>query len=125
MVFLLYFSAASRDLLQPWLVGEWPWQIEPAAPAASVREEPLPVPRSAEIALSKARALYAAGHLTDALRTVEGINAADPLFIDGERLRGEIQRALLSSVSRQISAPDGAPVPQATTFGSPPSSSRE
>lgn len=66
--------------------------IPPAAPEA------LPVVRGAETALARARSLYAGGHLRDALKAVERIDAGDALRPDADRLRGEIQRDLLASV---------------------------
>jgi hypothetical protein len=73
---------------------------------ASVRpaEDPLPVPRAAELALSRARGQFASGHAADALRTMALIPPSDPLRPDADRLRADIQRALLAA----------APVPLTT-----------
>jgi tetratricopeptide (TPR) repeat protein len=68
-----------------------------ATPAVSrLAEEPLPVPRSAELDLARARALLASGHPRDALRLVERVRPVDPLRAEADLLREEIQRALLS-----------------------------
>ncbi len=58
--------------------------------------EPLPVPRSAEILLVRARTLYDNGRLLDALRVLDGVPPADILRADADRLRGDIQRDLLA-----------------------------
>jgi len=64
-----------------------------AAPA------PLPIVRTADMVLDRARELYAGGHLHDALRLLDRIGAADPLRPDADRLRGDIQRDLLAAAS--------------------------
>lgn len=61
-------------------------------------ETPLPLPRSAELALERARERYATGHPLDALRLLAGIDVADPLRGEADRLRAEIQRSLLPPV---------------------------
>jgi hypothetical protein len=78
---------------------------------ASVRpaEDPLPVPRAAELALNRARGQFATGHAADALRTMATIPPTDPLHADADRLRAEIQRALLAA----------APVPVTTVPSTP------
>jgi hypothetical protein len=60
--------------------------------------EPLPIVRSGDIAYESARQLYAGGHLADALRALARIDIGDPLWSQGERLKGEIQRDLLATV---------------------------
>jgi hypothetical protein len=62
-----------------------------------VVEDPVPVPRVAELALSRARTQFAGGHAADALRTMTVIAASDPLNEEADRLRAEIQRALLAA----------------------------
>jgi hypothetical protein len=78
------------------------WFTDPgSAPAATPERtvvEPLPVVRTSEIALARARSLYADGHLRDALRTLERIDVADPMRPEADRLRGEVQRALLATM---------------------------
>jgi hypothetical protein len=66
------------------------------APALRTAEEPVPVPRSAELDLARARALLASGHARDALRLVEHVRSTDPLRAEADALREDIQRALLS-----------------------------
>lgn len=86
------------------------------APAVDVAEvgiapsvDPLPVVRGGAEAIVRARALYAGGHLSDALRALERIDVGDPARQDAERLRGEIQRDLLALVRQ---APASAAAPQ-------------
>jgi tetratricopeptide (TPR) repeat protein len=79
------------------------WFTDPAVSPVAAPErtaiEPLPVVRSSEIVLTRARSLYADGHLRDALRTLERIDAADPVRPEADRLRADVQRALLAVAS--------------------------
>jgi hypothetical protein len=96
-------------VLAAW--GAWTWfqvddpsaalQAQPAATveAAAAVEEPLPVPRVAEMALGRAREQFAAGHAFDALRTLAVVGPGDPLAAEAGRLRADIQRALLSTAA--------------------------
>lgn len=63
-----------------------------AAPDAA---EPVPLVRPAEIALARARQLYADGRLRDALRTLDTIPPTDTLWPQADRLRADIQQVLL------------------------------
>jgi tetratricopeptide (TPR) repeat protein len=67
-----------------------------ATPVTEV-SEPLPVPSSAELSLSRARTLYEDGRLRDALVALEAIGQADPLRRDANELRAAIQRRLLEA----------------------------
>jgi hypothetical protein len=61
-----------------------------------VVQEPLIVPRSAETALERARALLESGRAYDALRAVDLVRPTDPLRDDADRLKAAIQRELLA-----------------------------
>jgi tetratricopeptide (TPR) repeat protein len=61
--------------------------------------EPLPVVRSVDAVLARARSLQARGKTREALRLVERIDPADPLRPQADRLRGELQRALLATIT--------------------------
>jgi len=69
-----------------------PIVVPPPAP-----EEPLPVLRTAELALMRARRQLAAGFPAEALRTLDAIGPADPLEGSALRLRADIDRVLLAS----------------------------
>ena len=60
------------------------------------REVTLPVPRRAEAALSRARALVSGGKLHDALPLLESIRPTDPERAEADRLRADVQRQLLA-----------------------------
>jgi tetratricopeptide (TPR) repeat protein len=83
-----------------WNFGPWgSLGAEPAAPGISIapsRDAALPLPRRAEMALARARALAAGGHLRDALSKLEAISLTDPEKGDADRLRADIQRQLLA-----------------------------
>ena len=89
-----FYVQDSRERTAPFLfLTDW----QGGTPAASrLAEEPLPVPRAAEVDLSRARALLASGHPRDALRLVERVRPVDPLRGEADALREDIQRALLA-----------------------------
>jgi tetratricopeptide (TPR) repeat protein len=108
--------ATSKDPLKPFLDLKL---ARPSAVKAVVRPpDALPLPRSAELALSKARSMYSAGQLKAALATLGDIGDADPLSPEADRLRGAIQRALLGY------PPQGAAGPDATRVEPAPGSER-
>jgi hypothetical protein len=80
------------------------WMIElrgtPAAAVQQTAPDPLPLVRTPEMLLARARDLYTGGHLRDALRTLDRIDVGDPLRSEADRLEGEIQRDLLNDVRR-------------------------
>lgn len=87
------------------------WAGEPrgAAPAAGARPSPpLPYPLASDLAVRRARTLFARGHLHEALAALETVPAADPRFAEAERLRADVQRALLATIG-QPAAPPSAP----------------
>ena len=76
------------------------WFGNQEAPAASVtsstlHESAFPLPRRAEIALGRARALALRGRLHEALSALDLVRATDAEKPDADRLRGDIQRQLL------------------------------
>jgi hypothetical protein len=89
--------AASWDALRPLMQLEWQWRPAATATSTAAVEERLPLPRAAELAIGHARTLMTTGHLQDALRALDGVTPADPLYPDAERLRATIQQALLSN----------------------------
>jgi hypothetical protein len=103
--------AASWDRFMPW------WQAEPARgaePSIAVEPDALPLPASSELVMSQARALMARGHLHEALRALDEVRLEDGRRAEADRLRAEIQAALLASISSSVpsgtagSGPDAA-----------------
>lgn len=85
------------------------WMIElrgsaPAAVTQPVSPEALPIVRTPDTVLSRAQDLYAGGHLRDALRALDRVDVGDPLRPEADRLRGQIQQALLAAVSGTAAA---------------------
>ena len=61
-----------------------------------MREQSLPPPRRGELLLNRARTLAAAGHLSDALTTLELIRPTESQKVEADVLRADIQRQLLA-----------------------------
>jgi len=119
-VMVVIVFAASRDWLGPFVTPGA--QTPPGTVSAALVQQPLPVPRPAELALDRARDLYASGYLKAALAALDGVSAADPLAPDANRLRAEIQGALIApSAERPAAGATGAagPLPEAGPAGAP------
>jgi hypothetical protein len=95
--------AASFDLLRPLV--DIPWRRPPVGAAATAAPEPLPMPRAATIAIARARGLYAAGRLKDALAQLELVPGGDPAVAEADQLRVDIQRRLLEAAGLSAVAP--------------------
>lgn len=100
------FAAASWDRLdwRAWL------PLEDAPPSAVLplpRDAAPPLPRRGELALTRARALAAGGHLHDALKALDAVRQTDPQKPDADRLRGDIQRQLLGLAAVGAQPPAG------------------
>ncbi len=79
-----------------------------ATSAIDVGPVSLPVPAASEAHLSRARQLFEAGKLPDALRVLDRIDQGDAAFTDAQTLRGRVQRELLAAAgpgSREATAP--------------------
>jgi hypothetical protein len=94
ILLVAFYLQDSRERTAPFLfLLDW----QAGTPAASrLPEEPLVLPRAAEIDIARARALFASGHPRDALRFVERVRQTDPLRPQADALREDIQRALLA-----------------------------
>ncbi len=96
-VTVIMLFAASSDLFGPLLSVDLRWRGTPSAAASAGPLEPLPVPRSAEAILGRARVLSASGRLKEALALLELVPSGDLLEAEALRLRADIQRSLLDS----------------------------
>jgi len=97
-MFLLAVGAvtiASWNRIRELIPVLTPGASEGLAPVR-LAEEPLMVPRSAETALDRARALFASGRPYDALRAIDLVRPTDPLRADADKLKAAIQRELLA-----------------------------
>ncbi len=78
---------------------------EPAMTPAAVASSVVPVLSSSDVALVRARTLYARGRLADALRALDRVAIESSLRTEADQLRVEIQRLLLSAdASRAVSS---------------------
>jgi hypothetical protein len=97
---ILAVAVAITMLVGGLPIGTWLSELQGDSANASVQAplaEPLPLVRTSEMLIARARTLYAGGHLHDALRTLDRIDIADPFRADADTLRAEIQRSLLAA----------------------------
>jgi hypothetical protein len=80
-------------------VRAWFLNVPAAILPTTVATEPLPVVRTADMELDRARSYYGGGHLYDALHLLDRIPSGDPIRPEADRLKGDIQRDLLTAAS--------------------------
>jgi hypothetical protein len=103
------YVVVARDRLAIWLGT--PVDSTAAAPLANLEPEPLPLPRVSEQTLTRARSLFARGHLHEALQALSAVGADDPLRRDADTLLIEVERALLDAAGvRAGSTPRPSPL---------------
>ena len=93
-----------------------PSSSSPAVSSGS--DQPLSVPRRGEMALARARAFAAGGHLRDALTSLDLVRPTDPQKEDADRLRADIQRQIM--VLSVLDAPAAEPPPAVAPANGPP-----
>jgi len=71
-------------------------------PVEASGSAPLPMPAASEAHLSRARQLFEAGKLPDALRALERIDPGDAAQGDAEALRGRVQQELLRAAGSGV-----------------------
>lgn len=95
---LVSAALAAIILLGALPVASWLAERPVAAPPAQpMRAKPLPIIRTSEVRLDRARVLFAEGRLVEALQLLGQIDAADPLRVEADRLIADIQRRLLDT----------------------------
>jgi hypothetical protein len=105
LMFALTLAVAGAYSAAVWGPLDWralfPVQFPPARAAGPTvaREPGVAPPRRGELALTRARALAAAGHLRDALTALDLVRPADPQKAEADRLRGEIQLQIIMLTS--------------------------
>jgi tetratricopeptide (TPR) repeat protein len=107
-------AIVSWDQLRVWVPALNTGAQQTVAPMRVV-QEPLIVPRSSEIALDRARALFESGRLHDADRAVDLVRPTDPLRGEADKLKAAIQRELLAFQT----SPGGAELARPTIPTSP------
>lgn len=93
-------ALAGAILMAAQPVASWLSEMPTAQSSiATQAPEPLPIVRGGEVRLARARQLYADGRLRDALRLLDEIGVADPLRADADRVKAEVQRDLLNTLT--------------------------
>lgn len=83
-----------------WIGAGSPWsQEQPVQQPSAVQivPDPLPIPSSADAALTRAERLQSSGRLHDAIEVLEGVRHGDPLRPRADALRATIQKQLLDA----------------------------
>jgi hypothetical protein len=95
-------AVAAGILLASLPVASWLAQlpITPPATQAGPVAEQLPIVTASDMRIARARALFDRGSLTDALRTLDEVDVGDLRRPDADRLKADIQRALLGMGAR-------------------------
>jgi len=112
---LFAVCVAATMLVSGLPIGTWLSEsqaADPTPPAQPASAEPLPVVRPSEVVLDRARTLHADGRLRDALRALDAIHMADPIRVDADRLRADIQRDIFAAAGMSgafPAAPSGRP----------------
>jgi hypothetical protein len=88
--------------------------LAPVGPGAGARlsapvETVLPEPLLPELALRRARALFARGHLYEALAELESVRRGEAWRPEADRLQAQIQRALLDATATSSPGPGVSP----------------
>jgi tetratricopeptide (TPR) repeat protein len=111
------YVVVSWDRLEPLRFLRPPWGGAGPAAAQAGAADAVPVPSPAEITLWRARGMFAAGRLREALQALETIDAADPMRGQADRLCSDIQRALLAGAAptATLGLSPGPPVPAGGT----------
>jgi tetratricopeptide (TPR) repeat protein len=79
--------------------------LSPVAPAAGSAPDGGPsLPSRGEMALARARALAASGHLRDALVALDGVRITDAQKEEADRLKSDLQRQLIALANASPSA---------------------
>lgn len=98
---LLLVLVVRRPAIQNWLGFGATGEVL----VASTTPVALPVLTSSEVALVRARTLYAHGRLAEALQALDRVGDDSPLRSGADSLRIEIQRLLLASGQDHVAAP--------------------
>ncbi len=101
-------AIATAIVLMALPVASWIAELPVATPQAdAVRPEPLPIVRTSELQLARAKALYEGGKLKDALFMLDRINRTDPLKPEADRLRAVVQREALTTAGLSLDQDEG------------------
>jgi len=89
-------------------VASWIAELPIAAPPAdAVRPEPLPIVRTSEMLLARARDLHEGGKLKEALFVLDRITRTDPLRPQADQLKAIVQRDALSAAGLPLDREKG------------------
>jgi hypothetical protein len=76
----------------------------PGEQVTALPPEPVPIARSSERIVARAKSLETAGRPHEALRLLESVGLADPMRAEADRVRAEMQRRLLAAPRPPVTA---------------------
>jgi tetratricopeptide (TPR) repeat protein len=106
-VVVLVVGLTSRGVQERLGIGRTPTSVPPAAPA-----NPVPVLTSADVALVRAKTLFARGRLAEALTALDRVGPEQAARSDADTLRVDIQRLLLAAAGEGRVSADGRQGPR-------------
>ena len=102
-------AIATSIFLAAQPIASWLGDQPVAIPSTSSRtSDSIPIVRTSEMQLARAKALYEHGKPHDALRLLDAIDRGDPLRGDADSLTAAIQTALLATVPTSPTAEEAA-----------------
>lgn len=111
---LILASVTAIGVLADLISRAWSTPNPPSGPVAAAADHAAPtLLSSAEVALIRARTLYARGQLAEALQALDRVPSTAPNRPEADALRRQIQRLLLATAQpheRQAPRPDSLPL---------------
>jgi tetratricopeptide (TPR) repeat protein len=106
---LVSTAIALAIVLLAFPIASWIAELPIGTPRTEIaRPEPLPIVRTSEMLVARARVLHASGKLRDALSLLDRIAVSDPVHADAERVRASVQRDLLAGAGVPLEVETGA-----------------
>ncbi|MGE3844398.1 MAG: hypothetical protein AB7I50_22775 [Vicinamibacterales bacterium] len=111
--FVMATAAVPLLLVAGALASGWnPWAISLSVPGSTPvltrpADEPLPAFAPADLALRRARALFARGHLREALAELTAIRPDDARYGEARQFQAQVQRTLLDAADVAPSEAEG------------------
>jgi hypothetical protein len=102
-------AIATAIVLLALPIASWLAELPIDSPKTeTVKPDPVPIVRTSEMLVARARALHLAGKTSDALTLLNGISASDPLRSEADQLRARVQRDALAAAGLAVDEEKGS-----------------